>query len=258
MKDLPFRYTRTIVIRARPATVFRYFTDSGRFASWWGAGSTIDRRPGGRVHIVYPGGTTAGGEVLSLEADRRIVFTYGYDQKLPKSPGDTLVLIERGGSRVTISLAPHGEGTSLTIVHEVAEERVREEHAAGWRFQLSLFANVVAREEHTGLAARVDTLFAAWGEPDPGKRAGLLAEATTDDVGFRDPYATIVGRDELNDHLTALQKHMPGTRLVRDGEPRQCQGVALVRWTAGKASGTNVVRLAPDRRIADLVGFWNG
>jgi uncharacterized protein YndB with AHSA1/START domain len=253
MNEPPFRYQRTILIRARPATVFRYFTDSVRFASWWGAGSTIDPRPGGRVHIVYPGGTTAGGEVVAIEADRRIVFTYGYDQK----PSDATVLIERGASRVTITLAPHAEGTSLTIVHEVATERMREEHAAGWRFQLSLFANVVAREEHAGLAGRIDTLFAAWSEPDADKRARLLADAATDDVGFRDPYATIAGREDLNDHLAALQKHMPGTRLVREGEPQQCQGVALVRWTAGKASGTNVVRLAPDGRIADVVGFWN-
>lgn len=253
MKDLPFRYTRTIVIRARPATVFRYFTDSGRFASWWGAGSTIDPRPGGRVHIVHPGGTTAGGEIVAMETDRRIVFTYGYDQK----SNDTSVLIERGGSQVTITLAPHAEGTRLAIMHEVAAERVRDEHAAGWRFQLSLFANVVAREEHTGLAQRVDALFAAWSEPDAATRAGLLVEATTDDIGFRDPYATITGRNDLNDHLTALQKHMPGTRLVRDGDPQQCQGTALVRWTAGKASGTNVLRVAPDGRIADVVGFWN-
>ena len=253
MMELPFRYQRTILIRARPATVFRYFTDSTRFASWWGPGSTIDPRPGGRVHIVYPGGTTAGGEVVAIEPDRRIVFTYGYDQK----PNDTAVPIERGASRVTITLAAHAEGTSLTIIHEVAEEHVRDEHAAGWRFQLSLFANVVAREEHTGLAQRVDALFAAWSEPDAATRAGLLVEATTDDVGFRDPYATITGRNDLNDHLTALQKHMPGTRLVRDGDPQQCQGTALVRWTAGKASGTNVLRVAPDGRIADVVGFWN-
>ena len=34
-------------IEADRETVFRYFTDSGRWAAWWGAGSTIDPRPGG-------------------------------------------------------------------------------------------------------------------------------------------------------------------------------------------------------------------
>ena len=253
MKELPFRYQRTILIRARPATVFRYFTDSTRFANWWGPGSTIDPRPGGRVHIVYPGGVTAGGEMVTIEPERRIVFTYGYDQK----PNDTSVLIERGGSRVTITLAPHAEGTSLTIAHEVAEERLRDEHAAGWCFQLSLFANIAAREEHADVAATIDGFFEAWSETDPRQRDGLLAAVATQDICFRDAYATITGRDELLEHIVAVQRHMPDVTLKREGVPQQVQGVALVRWTAGKASGTNVVRLAADGRIADVVGFWN-
>ena len=39
---LPHSLDRTIVIRARRETVFRYFTDSLRWAKWWGAGSMID------------------------------------------------------------------------------------------------------------------------------------------------------------------------------------------------------------------------
>lgn len=253
MKDLPLRYTRTIVIRARPATVFRYFTDLVRFASWWGPGSTIDPKPGGRVHIVYPGGTTAGGEVVAIDPERRVVFTYGYDKK----SDDTAVLIARGASLVTIEFAPHGDGTKLTLLHEVAEERVRDEHVAGWRYQLSLFANVVAREEHADVAVRVDTFFAAWTEADPVKRRAQLDVVATEEVGLRDAYATISGLDDLVEHITAVQKHMPGTALVRDGEPQQCQGTALVRWKAGKAGGTNVFRLAANGRIADVAGFWN-
>src|SRR5438477_11800544 len=47
---------RTVLIRARARTVFRYFTDSERFAAWWGAGSAIEARPGGPVRIRYPSG----------------------------------------------------------------------------------------------------------------------------------------------------------------------------------------------------------
>jgi len=36
----------TVHIEAQPETVFSYFTDSVRWAAWWGAGSTIDARPG--------------------------------------------------------------------------------------------------------------------------------------------------------------------------------------------------------------------
>ena len=55
---------RTLIIGARRETVFRFFTDPVRWASWWGAGSTIEPHPSGRVLIRYPGGTEAVGEVL--------------------------------------------------------------------------------------------------------------------------------------------------------------------------------------------------
>ena len=45
MPELPYQLDRTVVIKARPETVFRFFTDSARWASWWGAGSTIDPKP---------------------------------------------------------------------------------------------------------------------------------------------------------------------------------------------------------------------
>jgi hypothetical protein len=55
---------------------------------------------------------------------------------------------------------------------------------------------------------------------------------------------------------------MPGVRLEREGEVRQCQGTAVVDWLARAADGqergkgTNVFDLAPDGRIARAVGLW--
>jgi hypothetical protein len=55
---------------------------------------------------------------------------------------------------------------------------------------------------------------------------------------------------------------MAGIRLERAGEPRQCQGTALVDWTARKADGsllskgTNVFEFTADARIDRVVGFW--
>ena len=46
---LTFVVERTVLIAARRETVFDYFTDSARFAAWWGKGSTIDPRPGGAL-----------------------------------------------------------------------------------------------------------------------------------------------------------------------------------------------------------------
>src|SRR5206468_1003075 len=98
-----------VVIQAPPAVVFAFLTETPRWAAWWGAGSEIDARPGGRVKIVYPGGTEATGEVTEVSAPRRIAFTYGY------SSGK---MIPPGGSLVTIELEPVGAATRLRLTHD--------------------------------------------------------------------------------------------------------------------------------------------
>src|SRR5438132_10336929 len=137
MQELPYNLDRTVVIKAKRETVFRYFTDSARWASWWGAGSTIDAAPGGKVYIRHPNGIESLGEVLELHPPERIVFTYGFASGKPMPPG---------ASRVTIRLEPDEAGTKLHLLHEFAESAPRDEHVQGWRFQLSLFANAVANE----------------------------------------------------------------------------------------------------------------
>src|SRR5207249_2579040 len=68
---LDFSLDRTVEIRARPATVFRFFTDPARWARWWGEGSTIDPIVGGAVRIVYPGGERVSGVVRELVPEQR-------------------------------------------------------------------------------------------------------------------------------------------------------------------------------------------
>src|SRR5205823_3575693 len=70
--SLPHHLDRTIVVEAPQPAVFRYFTDSERWAAWWGQGSTIDARPGGRVFIRYANGVEAAGEVVEVDAPSRI------------------------------------------------------------------------------------------------------------------------------------------------------------------------------------------
>src|SRR4029453_6338110 len=53
------RLDRNVIIQATPAIVFSFLTETPRWASWWGTGSEIDPRPGGRMKIRYPGGGEA-------------------------------------------------------------------------------------------------------------------------------------------------------------------------------------------------------
>jgi uncharacterized protein YndB with AHSA1/START domain len=253
LPPLPHSLERTVLIQAPPETVFRFFQDSARWAKWWGAGSTVDPRVGGDIHIRHPGGIESGGRILEITPPARLVFTYGF------MSGDPIPV---GGSRVTIELKPERGATRLTLTHDLASEKVRDEHVQGWRFQLSLFANAVADEANASAARYVDLWFQAWGDPSAAARATALREVATPALRFQDRFSNLDGADDVLAHLTAVQRFMPGMTLKRAGDVRHCQGMVLADWVAtgidGKerGKGTNVFVLAPDGRIEWVTGFW--
>jgi uncharacterized protein YndB with AHSA1/START domain len=232
---LPHRLERTITIAAEPETVFRFFTDSARWAAWWGTGSTIDARPGGRFLIRNPGGVEASGTVVDIDVPTRLVLTYGYNSGTVR----------------------------LSLLHEFAEAHAaaRDEHVQGWRFQLSLFSNAVADEVYADATSLVDRWFTAWSDADAASRTSAVENLTEPSVQFRDRFSAIEGRDELLAHLAAAQRFMPGLRMERASDVRHCQGMAIADWVARAADGaersrgTNVFAFA-NRRIASVTGFW--
>ena len=254
MTELPHRLDRTIVIHATPQTVFRFFTDTKRWAAWWGQGSSIDPHEGGAVRICYPGGTEVEGTVLGVDPPKRLVFTYGFVRGTP---------IPVGSSRVTISLEKHDAGTRLNLIHEFAYAAVRDEHVQGWRYQLALFSNLVSDEVTADAAKRVDAWFAAWAESNAEARLENLTSVADNAVTFRDRFGHTDGIADLIPHITAAQRFMPGIRLQRRGEIRQCQGTALADWVAMNAdgqergNGTNVFSFDSSGRINAVVGFWS-
>jgi uncharacterized protein YndB with AHSA1/START domain len=253
-KTLPFALDRTVVIAATPEIVFRHFTDSTRFANWWGAGSTVDPKPGGKVYIRHPDGTESGGDVVEVSAPTRFVFTYGFKNGKP---------IPIGASRVTIRLEPDRAGTRLHLHHDLPDAAARDEHVQGWRFQLSLFANVVTNELNAGAAEIADAWFAAWAEPDASKREATMARIASPEIRFQDRFSNLDGLADLLPHLAAAQKFMPGIRLQRDGAVRHCQGMALCDWTMTKGDkpmgrGTNAFVFGPTGKVEWVTGFWSG
>jgi uncharacterized protein YndB with AHSA1/START domain len=250
---LPHHLERSVVISARPDVVFTYFTDSSRWASWWGAGSTIDARPGGRLLIRLPGGTDVAGEVLEVVEPQRILFTYGYASGSP---------IPAGGSVVEIRLEAQNHRTRVHLTHRFAEAGIRDEHVQGWRYQLSVFGNVVTDLVHAGAADTVDAWFAAWSDPDADTRDALLNTAVASRICCRDRFSLIDGVAELMPHLAAVHRFMPGMHVARDGEIRHCQGTVLADWTARTADGqargrgTTVFVLDADGLIESVTGFW--
>src|SRR5579864_5276638 len=252
MQELPYHLDRTVVIHAKPETVFRFFTDSARWASWWGAGSTIDPKPGGKVYIRHANGIESAGKVEEVQPGEKIVFTYGFVSGKP---------IPAGSSRVTIRLEPVDAGTRLHLVHEFAEAGPRDEHAQGWRFQLSLFSNVVANEVFADAARTVDAWYEAWTITDASARDEALNRIVSPAIRFHDRFSLLDGIADLTAHIAAAQRFMPGIRLARKGDVRHCQGSVLADWVAADAtgqprmSGSSVLVFRPDGTIDSVTSF---
>jgi hypothetical protein len=192
--------------------------------------------------------------VLEIAEPERIVFTYGYESGKPIPPG---------GSRVTIRLEAVESGTRLRLAHAFADVETRDQHLQGWRFQLSLFANLVADEVNAAASELADAWFATWRISDGAERARFLEAIAAPEVRFRDRYARIDGLVELNDHIAASLRFMPGLRLERKGAVRHCQHTLLAEWVARgpdgaeRMSGVSVINLNAQGRIAAVTGFRN-
>ena len=253
MDEFPETLERRITIGASPETVFRYFTDSQRFARWWGEGSRIDGRAGGEVLIRYPDGTVVNGQVVEIDPPRRVVFTYRYASGVPA-----------GGSLVTITLAGDPGGTLLTLTHAFSSAKIRDAHVQGWRYQLAIFSKTVAEERRPAVVANVDAWLSAWGEPDAAKRREILASCASPGVVFRDAYSATNGLEDLLANLEAVRHFFPGVTLARDGDLGLSHGTAVARWIARRdggdpvGRGLNVYDVAPDGRFSRVVGIWEG
>lgn len=250
--NLTHQVERSVEIQAPRETVFRFFTDSARWARWWGAGSTIEPYVGGKVYIRHPNAVEVIGEVLDIAPPDRIVFSWGNADGKPIPPG---------GSRVTIQLVPAGSATRLNLLHEFADAHVRDEYVQGWRFQVALFANAVADELFAQAGSLVDAWFDAWALADQPARDAEFARIAASDVRFRDRYSLLRGLADLSAHAAASQRFMPGIRMRRKGEIRHCQGTVVADWVAASGDGKelmrglNVFELGLDARIHAVTGL---
>ena len=110
-------------IAAKPSAVYAYLTDSVRWARWQGSRAEVEAVPGGRFRMILANETAAEGSFVSLEPDRRVVFTWGWVGHPTVPPGSTTVEIE---------LSPDGDGTLVRLVHRGLPPEERAIHVAGW------------------------------------------------------------------------------------------------------------------------------
>jgi uncharacterized protein YndB with AHSA1/START domain len=123
----------TRLIAASPATVFSFFTDVARWASWQGVDGELDPRPGGIFRIRMPGAEVASGHFVEIVPNQRLVFTWGWEGEASAVPP--------GSTTVAIELEPDGAGTLLRLTHSsIASPPVAEHHRLGWKHYLARLA----------------------------------------------------------------------------------------------------------------------
>jgi uncharacterized protein YndB with AHSA1/START domain len=118
-------------LAAPPEKVYGAWTDPTEITRWWGPeqaetlSAELDARVGGRFHIVFrtPDGEEhdISGTYREVIPNRKLVFTWMW-RTMPERQ-----------SLVTVTLAPDGDGTLLTLLHEqFFDEPARDRHRSGW------------------------------------------------------------------------------------------------------------------------------
>jgi uncharacterized protein YndB with AHSA1/START domain len=243
-------------ISARATTVFRFLSDPQSFAQWMGPGSGIVSKNGGEISVRYPNGDIGRGEVLEVVANRKLVFSWGYEGgKNGLAPGS---------SRVTIELVEEAGGTVVTLRHEGLDAVQRQAHSSGWNYYLgSLSAKGADRQFATALPQLIATYVASWNETDSRKRWQLLESCWEPEGTYRDPFGSAEGVSAIDQYIAGAQMFAPGRILRSQQVPARTQGYARFLWTVsdpkGQAlhSGMCFGKLRPSNRFIEVVGFWN-
>lgn len=127
---------REVVMDASPSTIFPFLTDPAEHVRWMGTEARLDPRAGGEYRVLCQGTHPAVGEFVEVVPDRKVVFTFGWDE--PDHP------IPARSTEVEITLTPDGDKTRVRLVHRGLPEDAVGDHTQGWDHYLDRLAVVSA------------------------------------------------------------------------------------------------------------------
>lgn len=129
-----------VEIEAPVGVVWELLTDPDEIVRWIGISATLDPRPDGQFRFELFAGQFCSGRYVEVVPNRRVVFTWGWD--------DPAIPVPPGSTTVTIELDVRGpERTQLRLTHDGLEEATRPLHADGWgRYLQRLAAAAEGRE----------------------------------------------------------------------------------------------------------------
>jgi uncharacterized protein YndB with AHSA1/START domain len=108
--------------------VYALITTEAGLKRWIAASAVVDASPGGELRWTHDNGATMVGRFIELVPDRRVVFTYGWE--------DALMGLAPEASTVEIELDERDGETTLRLVHRGIPSDVLDEHRHGWIYFL--------------------------------------------------------------------------------------------------------------------------
>lgn len=136
----------SVRIAARPESVFPYLTDRARYVEWMGSQAVLEPVPGGVYRVRMRDGFEAAGTYVEVDPPHRVVFTWGWADDAAQHVFDEQArqdsaALERGSTRVAVSLEEEGGGTCLTLRHhDLATDALRDAHREAWQTYLGRLA----------------------------------------------------------------------------------------------------------------------
>ena len=109
----------------------------------------------------------------------------------------------------------------------------------------------------------IDRYCEVWNEPDPSRRAELLASVWASGATYTDPSVHAASAEALLGHIATVRSRRPGASVLRTSAVDAHHGVARFAWHVVLADGTalpegiDIAFLSPDgSRIERILGFF--
>ena len=113
----------------------------------------------------------------------------------------------------------------------------------------------------TAADSTIAAYVATWNETDAARRQAAIARAWEAAGRYRDPLMASEGHAGIDAMLAGVQARFPGFVLKRTSKVDSHNDWVRFAWSLGPADGAAVVEgvdfcaLAPDGRLASVVGF---
>jgi uncharacterized protein YndB with AHSA1/START domain len=125
-----------VTIAAPVEVVWAHLTTAEGLVRWVGPQASADPVPGGALRWTHPDGASVVGRFLELVPQRRVVFTYGWeDGRLGVPPESTTVEID---------LVEEDGATTVRLVHHGLPPATASDHERGWAYFLGVLRDTLS------------------------------------------------------------------------------------------------------------------